>query len=159
MSRILIYLFSIILLIILPDQVVKALVIRSNFTFSCNHGFAFGIGQGIESGLISAFVLTIVFYFLIYELRSTTSNTNKIFAMSLILGGGLSNLVDRLVRGCVIDFIRWSTLNELPMPNWLQSTLASWPAFNLADAAITVGVGVIIFSLLTNFKSSFPNDR
>ncbi len=56
----------------------------------------------------------------------------KILALSLIFAGGFSNLLDRLIWGCVVDFI----------------DLKIWPAFNLADAAITIGVVVLIFSLI-----------
>ena len=61
--------------------------------------------------------------------------------LGMMLGGALGNLADRLVRGHhgqVVDFI----------------TLSHWPTFNLADAAIDIGVLVVIISLLTERRSS-----
>ena len=50
------------------------------------------------------------------------------------LGGALGNFVDRARFGYVIDFIDW---------HWQR--VATWPTFNVADAAITVGVGLLLF--------------
>lgn len=57
-------------------------------------------------------------------------------ALSLVLGGALGNLIDRLLRGSVTDFLdfHWGGLH--------------WPAFNVADSAITLGAVLIVFSLL-----------
>ena len=52
-------------------------------------------------------------------------------ALSLVLGGALGNYLDRLVRGYVIDFVDW---------HWKNSPSLHWPTFNVADAAICVGV-------------------
>jgi signal peptidase II len=58
-------------------------------------------------------------------------------ALALVMGGALGNLVDRMIRSYVIDFIDWH-LND---PNWL--TRWHWPTFNVADAGISVGVALI----------------
>lgn len=63
--------------------------------------------------------------------------------LALILGGALGNLIDRLLYGHVIDFIL------LYYKQW------EWPAFNIADSAITMGVIFFIFSL---FKKPKTND-
>jgi signal peptidase II len=52
----------------------------------------------------------------------------------LIFGGGLANLVDRVVFGGVLDFID------------LHAGALHWPAFNIADLAITIGVIVLVFA-------------
>ncbi len=57
-------------------------------------------------------------------------------ALSLILGGALGNLIDRVVYGYVIDFI------DLYYGDW------HWPVFNLADSAITVGAGLLILDAI-----------
>ncbi len=59
------------------------------------------------------------------------------FALSLLMGGALGNLFDRLVRGYVIDFIDW---------HW--NYRAHWPTFNVADVGITVGVALIFLDAL-----------
>ena len=128
MTSKLILCFSIIFLIILSDQIIKAIVVRSSFVVSCNTGFAFGIGQSALSGLISSLVLLVVIYALYKEQKKLTY-----LALSLVIGGGVSNLIDRLIRGCVVDFI----------------DLRIWPAFNLADSAVTIGIGFLIFSILS----------
>jgi signal peptidase II len=56
--------------------------------------------------------------------------------LALVLGGALGNLIDRLVQGYVVDFVL------VYYGDW------SWPAFNVADSAITVGVTLIIFDSL-----------
>jgi lipoprotein signal peptidase len=56
------------------------------------------------------------------------------FALGLLLGGTVGNLIDRLrFKGAVIDFIDFKV----------------WPTFNVADIAICIGVGIIVFLLLT----------
>ena len=64
------------------------------------------------------------------------------FALALVLGGALGNLIDRLYLGYVVDFI------QLYYRQWF------WPAFNLADSAICVGAAVLIW---TSTKS--PQDQ
>ena len=53
-------------------------------------------------------------------------------ALSLVLGGAVGNLIDRLAYGYVIDFL------DVYYQNW------HWPAFNIADSAITLGVGLML---------------
>lgn len=95
-------------------------------TFSLTHIRNSGAGFGILQGQNSIFILValiaivaiIVFMKKIVEKHHTT-----VFA-SLILGGAVGNLIDRLAYGSVTDFLSFSF----------------WPAFNLADAALTIGV-------------------
>ena len=63
-------------------------------------------------------------------------------SLSLILGGAIGNLIDRLYLGHVIDYIQV----------WLGSY--PWPAFNIADAAISIGAVMLILSSLTSFGDS-----
>ncbi|MBF5045797.1 signal peptidase II [Aggregicoccus sp. 17bor-14] len=56
-------------------------------------------------------------------------------ALALVAGGALGNFVDRLLRGYVIDFIDW---------HWRNQPGMRWPTFNVADAAICVGVGLLL---------------
>ena len=60
---------------------------------------------------------------------------------SLILGGALGNVVDRVLRGSVVDFLDF---------HW---QLVHWPAFNLADVAITSGAALLIMQMLTQGKA------
>ena len=117
----------VVLLVIIADQISKIFAGRY-LEVSCNVGFAFGLG--VASWPILFFVLILVGYFLFKEKQRFL-----IFSLSLIIGGGIANLLDRLVIGCVRDFI----------------SLGFFPSFNLADAAITLGV------LLSLFKAVFQN--
>lgn len=167
-SRKLKFSLLIIFLIIVFDQLAKVLVLRSNFNFVCNTGFAFGIFQDFLNGLIAFLVLLVVVCLFLtsaysssesgeaggvekFPLSSSRLRSNNNFtmlALALIIGGGASNIVDRLIRGCVVDFLQWSSQTWLPLPDWLQSSLTRWPAFNLADATISVGTIILILSLL-----------
>ena len=117
----------VVFLVIIADQISKIFAGRY-LEVSCNVGFALGLGKA--SWLVLFFVLVLVGYFLFKEKQRFL-----IFSLSLIIGGGIANLLDRLVIGCVRDFI----------------SLGFFPSFNLADAAITLGV------LLSLFKAVFQN--
>jgi len=58
-------------------------------------------------------------------------------ALALVMGGALGNVIDRVRFGAVVDFIQWHAAG------WY------WPAFNVADSAITVGAILLAFSTLT----------
>jgi signal peptidase II len=101
------------------------------FALARNSGSAFSLFQGFTPVL--AVVAVIIIVVLIRMLRSA-SDRWTILGLALVLGGALGNLVDRLfrspgfLRGEVIDFI----------------SVGWWPTFNIADAALTVGVVLII---------------
>ena len=63
-------------------------------------------------------------------------------ALALILGGALGNVIDRLVYGHVIDFL------DFHVRGW------HWPAFNLADSAITIGAALLVFDELRRVRGS-----
>lgn len=111
-----------------PRHVVWTL--RLDLTF--NTGVAFGQATG-STALVTVIALVVVGMLLVIARR--TSGAVTAVVLGLVIGGALGNLADRLVRhhsGAVIDFIdfRW------------------WPVFNVADAAITVGVVLAIVRAL-----------
>lgn len=75
---------------------------------------------------------------IIYIIREY-SNLHKIIniSLSLILSGGISNLIDRLFRGYVIDYININNLFKFPI-------------FNIADIFVVVGITIIIINILVN---------
>ncbi|MGV3582381.1 MAG: signal peptidase II [Methylophilus sp.] len=75
---------------------------------------------------------------IIYLLRKHTQNKLFCFGLALVLGGALGNLYDRVTLGYVVDFLYFY------YQQW------AWPAFNVADSAICVGVAVL---LLESFKN------
>jgi len=98
-----------------------------------NRGVAFGLFSSADAAnlifsLATAFALVVVLYF------TRRADTMARIGYGLIFGGGLANLVDRVVFGGVLDFID------------LHLGRLHWPAFNVADLAITIGVIVLLFA-------------
>lgn len=143
-------------LVILLDQVTKALILHYlplhqnvavipgffDITHIHNPGGAFGFLSGVSSKLrsviflfISSLAVGLIFYF--YK-KTPSSLPWLSAAFALIFGGAIGNLVDRLRFGVVVDFL------DLYIGNW------HWPAFNIADSAITVGIIVFIVHLVFN---------
>lgn len=71
------------------------------------------------------------------ELKRHPEQKGFAFALSLIMGGALGNLIDRVRFGAVVDFIQWHVAGYY------------WPAFNIADSAIVVGAAFMVFFQLT----------
>jgi len=118
-----------------------------NFTYVRNTGAAFGIFAGSHEAfrlpfLILVSVVAIGFVCVMLK-RLGERESGLITALSFILGGALGNLIDRVLYGEVIDFLDfyWSRYH--------------WPAFNLADSFITVGVTITLYYLI-KFKDQDP---
>ncbi|MBS3750246.1 MAG: signal peptidase II [Anaerolineales bacterium] len=95
-----------------------------------NTGAAFGIGQGLNYFFLILsiiVVLVIVYYFPLIP------DSDRFFqtALSMQLGGAVGNLIDRISHGYVTDFI----------------SVGRFPVFNVADASITLGVGVLLLGI------------
>ena len=101
-----------------------------HFTFITNTGAAFGILKNQQLALIffSIFVIGVICYYNEEILKKTSDSV----LVAALLGGTLGNLIDRIAYGFVIDFLDFQF----------------WPAFNMADSAITISViGLIYFHL------------
>ncbi len=101
-----------------------------HMTLVHNTGIAFGLFK--DQGAVFIVIPIIAIVLLAYNIFYYKSNEEKlsrlyIIAFSLILGGAIGNLIDRIVYGYVIDFIDFRI----------------WPVFNIADSAITVGAIII----------------
>ena len=104
------------------------------FRLTYNSGGAFGIGQDVPGFFLAASLITLV---VVLVLARRIQERSWALPLGLVLGGGIGNLVDRIVRdtgGRVVDFI----------------DLRVWPVFNLADAAIVIGVATMF---LLSFRS------
>ncbi len=101
-----------------------------NFTMVWNAGISFGFLQTGGWGLLTIAGLVISGFFFIWMMRA--SALGEIVALALIVGGALGNIFDRIRFGAVADFL------DFYMGNW------HFPAFNVADSAITVGVIVLL---------------
>lgn len=113
----------------------EAVVPFFNLTLSYNTGAAFSFladQAGWQRWLFAALAVGVSAY-LVWWLRSLSRGERWTgAALGLVLGGAIGNLIDRLAYGHVIDFL------DLYYGRW------HWPAFNLADSAITVGVAILI---------------
>jgi len=118
-----------------------------SFTYVRNTGVAFGLMQGLGRAyaLLPLAVVVAVFFFR----RSLPAGDLWVhLSLGLVVGGAVGNVVDRLVRGFVVDFL---DVNFWPFRNW--------PVFNLADSAVVVGVAILMLdTFLTDFEESPNND-
>ena len=103
-------------------------------TYLENTGAAFGLFQGraFTLGIVSIAILAVVLYLL---LSGKVSSRSLIWGLSLILAGGVGNLIDRLARGFVIDYLDFSAL-------------FGFPIFNLADCFVVVGTVIMMVHIL-----------
>jgi signal peptidase II len=101
-------------------------------TATINDKFIFGLaGDNIVAIFISALILLLIFFLIIRK------NPNQYFAFSLLSAGVLSNIIERIIYGGVVDYIN----------------ILSIPTFNLADILIIASLVLLIFSI-TNKKIS-----
>jgi signal peptidase II len=113
-----------------------------NITYVRNTGVAFGIFSSISSPVksivLSIFTACAAVAVITYSYRSPLRNRLLQVALALILGGALGNLYDRLAYGYVVDFL------EFYLGNY------HWPAFNIADSAISTGVVLLALEIIRN---------
>ena len=116
-----------------------------DLVLTCNRGMSFGMfntGQGLSVPLFSLAVAAIVgalFWWL-----SRAQNEMLASAIGLIIGGAIGNVVDRIHHGGVVDFLYFH------LGAWY------WPAFNLADSAICIGVVVMLLEGLLGRRHGLP---
>lgn len=111
-----------------------------NITYIRNSGVAFGIFSGLKEPMVKIFfivisLIAIITIVIIYRGTDDKMLFTKI-ALSLILSGAVGNLIDRISSGEVIDFLDF---------HWHEH---HWPAFNVADSCITVGVGLLMITMI-----------
>ena len=109
-----------------------------NWLLLLNPGAAFSFlaqGSGWQRWFFTIVGLVACIY-IVWLLRKSQNDKLLCVALSLILGGALGNVLDRIMYGAVVDFI------DLHYANW------HWPAFNIADSAICIGAALIIWGEL-----------
>ena len=109
------------------------------------HIHNFGVAFGLFSGVISPWILVIlgllVVTFIFYLMKSTSDNLEE-WSLLIIISGAISNIIDRIFNGYVIDFIYFHYKDFF------------WPAFNFADIYITIGIIVIIINIFNKINNS-----
>lgn len=109
-----------------------------NLVLVHNRGAAFSLlasAAGWQRELFIAIAL-IASAWIVYLLRKYPQQTLFCFALSLILGGAIGNVIDRVLFGAVIDFLDFHVAGY------------HWPAFNVADSAITCGAVLLVWESL-----------
>lgn len=116
-----------------------------DFTYIHNTGGAWGVGSG-KTWFFVLFAI-VMFFVGIYFLRKTWKKNALIFwGINLVISGGAGNLIDRVFNnGKVIDFIRLEFID--------------FPIFNVADIAIVVGCGLIIFSTIFDMIKEYVEHK
>ncbi len=117
-----------------------------NLVLVFNKGAAFSFlatAQGWQTLFFSAIALVAAVVISVLIVRNRDKSL-FCFGLALILGGALGNLYDRLVYGHVVDFLDFHVAGS------------HWPAFNVADAAITVGAGILI---VESFLQKNPDEK
>lgn len=141
----------ILLAVYVLDQITKWLALRMigqlevipvipeffNLTLTFNPGIAFGLLGGMDAGVrylllasVTLIALGVIIYLYIGPFkRDFLART----ALAMILGGALGNITDRILYGAVVDFLDFYISHY------------HWPAFNVADSAICIGVTILLF--------------
>ena len=136
--------YSIAIAVFILDQISKEVIRRHlplydswpeegflRIVHGLNTGSAFGLFSGFTNLLIIASIVGIGVVLYYFQRQEITVIWYRL-SIGLIVGGALGNLVDRLKDGAVVDFI----------------SVGWWPAFNVADSSISVGMVLLILTLL-----------
>jgi signal peptidase II len=107
-----------------------------------NRGVAFGLFQG--QALIATLLAVVVLAFLVRAYRDAGTASWRVgIGCGLIVGGAIGNLADRLRLGYVVDFV----------------AVSSWPKFNVADSAITIGALFLVWHYLRDQREEHAGER
>lgn len=144
------------LLIIILDQITKCIVRKHlslyevepviknfwNWTLVYNKGAAFGFmdNDGVWPKFFFGIVALVVAMWLIHYILHKRYSILAGIGLSFILGGAIGNLTDRILFGKVTDFIQWYYTNHY------------WPAFNVADSFVSIGVVLLIIEGIASAK-------
>jgi len=143
---------SIVGIVLVLDQITKYVILTQvklydtitvipgffNITHVRNKGAAFGLLSDLPDIWRSTFFITVTILAVsaLVALIVKTQERLPVYSFSLIAGGALGNLVDRLQYGEVVDFVQW----------YVRSYY--WPSFNVADSSITIGVVLLAIEML-----------
>jgi signal peptidase II len=159
------YFYLISAAIVLLDQLSKLLVVRDmrlgqsvpilpgffDLTFVLNPGAAFSLFATLPERIRNPFFVLIsiaaAVLIVVYRSRYLRENRLASASLSLVLGGAIGNLIDRLRYGVVVDF--------------LDAHVADyhWPVFNVADSAISVGVTLLLLEMILEWRRERKGSR
>lgn len=139
------YLIIVVFVVVMLDQITKYMIVSNmtegmsipiidqvfHLTFVLNPGAAFGLLEHNREFFIIMAILVLMF--VVYMRKKILEEPLPIqIGIALFVGGALGNLIDRMKTGLVVDFFDFRI----------------WPVFNIADIAICLGVGVMIWSII-----------
>lgn len=140
-------------LVISIDQITKQLVVKHlqwfevqpliphlNFVHMKNTGAAFSMFNTAPVWVFAALGVVVSIAIIVWMRRNPAGQTLVATALALILGGALGNVIDRVTRGSVVDFV------DFYIGGW------HFAAFNVADMAITLGAGLMILDMLLDMR-------
>ncbi|MBX3389580.1 MAG: signal peptidase II [Phycisphaeraceae bacterium] len=112
-----------------------------NFTLVLNPGAVFGIGAGRTVFFIIVTIVAVAFGLGVFVFATRSRDRLSHIGLGLILAGGLGNLYDRLIYGCVRDFI-----HPLPKVTWWGTNREVWPyVSNVADLFLLIGIALLLW--------------
>lgn len=137
------------LLVFIADQLSKLFILKYlketkiiipnffNLVLVWNKGAAWGILSKYPR-LLTAIAFVALFTLIVFFEKMSDGKTTPKVAFSLLIGGIIGNLFDRIIRGAVVDFLDFYIK--------IQDKEHHWPAFNIADSAITISVLILLLS-------------
>ena len=147
-------------LVISIDQITKQLVVKHlswfevqpliphlNLVHMKNTGAAFSMINTAPVWVFAGLGVVVSVAIIIWMRRNPSGQTLVATALALILGGALGNVIDRVTRGSVVDFV------DFYVGNW------HFAAFNVADMAITAGAGLMILDMLLDARRAKAIDQ
>ena len=160
--------YGTIAVVVILDQLSKYIIKRTMYlyesieflgdffkiTYIENPGMAFGIQMGSKFWFTFLSIAAAVIV-LIYLVRLPNERFLFRFSLALIMGGAIGNLTDRLLAGRVVDFLDVEFFDiSIPAFDFLFLSfpgfdLTRWPVFNIADSAVTCGMILIVWLILT----------
>jgi signal peptidase II len=110
-----------------------------NLVYVRNTGAAFGIGAGAGSKLVPLLLtggaIVVFLFVVVYAMKTPVSDRALQVGLHLIMGGAIGNLIDRFRFGYVVDFLD------------VYIGRHHWPAFNVADSAICIGIALLFLDM------------
>jgi len=126
-----------------PVRPVEVIPGYLRFSYTENTGVAFGLFDAMEFPwkpyILSALSIAAIAAILIYSAGKSSARWLLHYGLAVTMGGILGNFLDRLLKGYVIDFIDFHV-----------QEIFHWPAFNVADSFITIGITLLLIDTLWN---------
>ena len=115
-------------------------------TFNPGAAFSFLANQpGWQRWFFAALAIAVSLW-IAFMLRRHAGERLLSLALALIMGGALGNVIDRIRFGAVVDFVQWHAAGYY------------WPAFNVADSAITIGAALLVWEQLFPARNKAPKE-